>query len=426
MRRREFISTLTDEEAAILLYDWSFWARSEQLPPVGDWFVWLLRSGRGFGKTRTGAEWVRQRAEIDPHIALIGQTKADCRDTMIEVGESAILKISPPWFKPEYQPSKRRLVWPNGCIATVYSGDEPDQLRGPQHASAWVDELAKFKYPQQTWDNLLFGLRIGEKPQICVTTTPRPIPLIKALINDSHAVDIKRSTYDNIDNLSPQYFDRVIKPLEGTRLGRQEINADILDDVLGALWKRSWLESNRVVTMPDMARIVVAVDPPATSDSEQSAEAGIVVVGAGVDGFGYLLEDCSLRGTPEEWGRASVAAYHRHRADRIIGEVNNGGEMVEFVLRTVSPSVPFSAVYASRGKVTRAEPISALYEQGRIRHVGFFADLEDQLCNWIPGDKSPDRLDALVWGFTELDLAGVEAYGAAVIAADRYIDGGSY
>ncbi|HEY4721558.1 MAG TPA: terminase family protein, partial [Anaerolineae bacterium] len=369
-----------------MYYDWSFWARPEQLPPPGDWLVWLLRSGRGFGKTRTGAQWVINRAQIGfRRIALVGQTKADVRDTMVEVGDSSILKLSPPWFYPDYEPSKRRITWPNGAIGIIYSGDEPDQLRGPQHDSAWVDELAKFKYPQETWDNLMLGLRIGPKPQVCVTTTPRPIPLIKALIADRDTVDVKRSTYDNIANLSPVYIRKVIRPLENTRLGRQEINADILDDAPGALWKRDWLERNRVTNFPDLARVVVAIDPAATSDDEESAETGIVVAGLGTDGFGYVLDDVSLRDTPEGWAKAAVAAYHRHRADRIIAETNNGGEMVGHTIRTVEPGVPFSEVYATRGKAIRAEPISALYEQGRIKHVGFFADLEDQLCTWMPG-----------------------------------------
>ena len=410
-----------------MYYDWSFWARPEQLPPPGDWLVWLLRSGRGFGKTRTGAQWVINRAQIGfRRIALVGQTKADVRDTMIEVGDSSILKLSPPWFYPDYEPSKRRITWPNGAIGIIYSGDEPDQLRGPQHDSAWVDELAKFKYPQETWDNLMLGLRIGPKPQVCVTTTPRPIPLIKALIADRDTVDVKRSTYDNIANLSPVYIRKVIRPLENTRLGRQEINADILDDAPGALWKRDWLERNRVTNFPDLARVVVAIDPAATSDDEESAETGIVVAGLGTDGFGYMLDDVSLRDTPEGWAKAAVAAYHRHRADRIIAETNNGGEMVGHTIRTVEPGVPFSEVYATRGKAIRAEPISALYEQGRIKHVGFFADLEDQLCTWMPGEKSPDRLDALVWAFTELDIAGTESYGAAVVAEQTYISSSDY
>jgi len=410
-----------------LYYDWSFWARPEQLPPPGDWLVWLLRSGRGFGKTRTGAQWVINRAQIGfRRIALVGQTKADVRDTMVEVGDSSILKLSPPWFYPDYEPSKRRITWPNGAIGIIYSGDEPDQLRGPQHDSAWVDELAKFKYPQETWDNLMLGLRIGPKPQVCVTTTPRPIPLIKALIADRDTVDVKRSTYDNIANLSPVYIRKVIRPLENTRLGRQEINADILDDAPGALWKRDWLERNRVTNFPDLARVVVAIDPAATSDDEESAETGIVVAGLGTDGFGYVLDDVSLRDTPEGWAKAAVAAYHRHRADRIIAETNNGGEMVGHTIRTVEPGVPFSEVYATRGKAIRAEPISALYEQGRIKHVGFFADLEDQLCTWMPGEKSPDRLDALVWAFTELDIAGTESYGAAVVAEQTYISSSDY
>jgi len=396
------LNELTDEEALSLLYNWEFWARENQISPSGDWFVWLLRSGRGFGKTRAGAEWVIKRVNQGfKKIALVGQTKADVRDTMIELGESSILKISPPWNMPSYESSKRRVTWPNGAVATAFSGDEPDQLRGPGHDTAWVDELAKFKYAEETWSNLMFGLREGPNPRVCVTTTPRPIKIIKELLKNPRTVDVRGSSYDNIENLSFDYQEMVLKKYEGTRLGRQEIEGEILDDNPDALWSRGLLEKNRVVRHPPLVRIAVAIDPEATAN-EESAETGIVAAGLGSDGHGYVLEDASLRASPQKWGNAAATLYYKLSADRIVGEVNNGGDMVEHVIRTVDKKIPFKKVWASRGKLIRAEPVSALYEQGRVHHVGMFAELEDQLCEWVPGAKSPDRLDALVWAITEL------------------------
>jgi len=405
------LNSLTEKEAEALLHDWEFWARPKQLPPDWDWYIWLLLSGRGGGKTRTGAEltikWAKER--YSP-IALVGQTKADVRDTMVEVGESAILNICPPWFRPEYEPSKRRLTFPNGVLAIIYSGDEPDQLRGPQHAKAWVDELSKFKYPQETWNNLMFGLRMGENPQAVVTTTPRPIPIIKALVNDFKTAVTRGHTLENRDNLAPDFLNYILSRYEGTRLGRQELAGEILDDNPEALWQRDRIDELRVKQHPDLIRVVVAIDPQATNNPE-SAETGIIVAGtAVVSGLlhGYILADLTIKGTPDQWATAAVTGYYRAGADRIIGEVNNGGDMVEHTIRTVDRNVAFSEVHASRGKYTRAEPVSALYEQGRIHHVGFFPDLEDQLCEWVPGDKSPDRLDALVWAITELMLGEEE------------------
>lgn len=416
-QRRTALARLSDAEAEALLYDWEFWARPEQVAPPGEWFVWLLRSGRGFGKTRTGAEWVIGRARAGfRRIALVGQSKADVRDTMVEVGDSAILRISPPWFQPIYEPSKRRLTWPNGAMAIIYSGDEPDQLRGPQHDSAWVDELAKFRYPQQTWDNLLFGLRIGRRPQVVVTTTPRPIPLIQALRRKPTTVDVQRPTWDNLANLSPIFLREVIEPYQGTRLGRQEINGEILEDNPRALWSRAVIEQGRVLRAPDLQRVVVGVDPSATSTGDA---AGIVVAGVAKDPVTrhlhlYVLDDLTVQGSPLTWAKAAITAYYRHRADRVVAEVNNGGEMVETTIRAVedaereSGRVAYKAVHASRGKVTRAEPVAAVYEQGRAHHVGMFAMLEDELCQWEPGMPSPNRLDALVWAGTELMLGGGE------------------
>lgn len=403
--KAQILSEFTPEQKAILQYVWKIHARPKQLPPPGNWFCWLIRSGRGFGKTRTGAEQVIQWAKTEPEnpIALIGQTKADVRDTMIEIGASGILRCSPPWFMPRYEPSKRRVVWPNGAIAIIYSGDEPGQLRGPQHGKAWVDELAKFKYPLETWDNLELGLRLGDNPQVVVTTTPRPIPIIRQLILDPDTVDVVGSSYENSSNLSERYVSRIIKRYENTRLGRQEIHGAILDDVPGALWTGAIIEALRVNEFPELIRIVVAIDP-ATSNNDASSETGIVVAGLGANGHGYVLDDVSISDTPAKWAKQAISAYNRHKADRIIAESNQGGDMVEHTIRTEYENAPVSQIRATDSKRTRAEPVSALYEQGKIHHVGMFSDLEDQMTQWVPGEKSPDRMDALVWAFTELML----------------------
>jgi len=413
--RLKTLKSLTEKEAESLIYDWEFWARPKQLPPDWDWYIWMMLSGRGGGKTRPGAELVIKWAkEGYSPIALVGETKADVRDTMVEVGDSSILSISPPWFRPEYEPSKRRVTWPNGVLGIIYSGDEPDQLRGPQHQKAWVDELAKFKYPQEAWDNLMLGLRMGNKPQAVVSTTPRPIKAIKELVKDERTetnpngrVAVTRGhTLENKDNLAPDFLNYILRKYGGTRLGRQELAGEILDDNPNALWKRTQMDELRVTQHPDLARIVVAIDP-AVSTGDESDDTGIIV--AGIAPYmgalhGYILDDLTIKGTPDQWATAAVTGYYRHRADKVVGEVNNGGDMVEHTVRTVDKSIPFKAVHASRGKYIRAEPVSALYEQGRVHHVGFFPELEDQLCEWVPGDTSPDRLDALVWALTELML----------------------
>lgn len=402
-QRQIYTLSLTDEEFQAVNWWYVARARDKQCPPEGEWFCWLLRSGRGFGKTRTGGEWVLDRIDRGSRrIALVGQTVADVRDTMIETEDCSLLNISPPWFMPEYEPSKRRLTWPNGAVATTYSGDKPDQLRGPQHDTAWVDELAKFKYPQDTWDNLEFGLRIGEDARVCITTTPRPVPIIKGLLDDPMVVDIQGSTYENIDNLAPSYRQRILARYDGTYLGRQEIYGELLEDRPGALWDRKTLEENRVQQHPRLTRIVVGVDP-----TGGVAETGIIVAGVGEDKHGYVLDDRSLEGKPNVWGSQAVSAYHRNAADRIVGEVNFGGEMVESTIRTADRNVSYKNVRASKGKTVRAEPVSALYEQGRVHHVGNFADLEDELCTWVQGEgmPSPNRLDALVWALTELMLS---------------------
>ena len=400
--RDKLLNSLTEEEAEDILYDWEVWARPKQLPPPGDWLTWLIRTGRGWGKTRTGSEYVINQARKGAeHIALIAETKADARDTMVELGPASILKISRPSFMPKYEPSKRRVTWPNGCVGTIYSGDEPDQVRGPSHDIAWIDELAKFKYPQQVWDNLQFGLRNREDIRILITTTPRPIPILKELKDDPDTVDVPGSTYENKDNLPQRYFDYIIKKYEGTRLGRQEIHGHILEDNPDALWTRKIIENNRRNKAPNLIRVAIAVDPQATNNI-MSSETGIIGGGLSEDRHVWILEDATIKGSPDKWGNAAVTAYHKLEADRIVGEVNNGGDMVEYVIRSIEANIAYKSVRASRGKYIRAEPVSALYEQNKIHHVGNFPDLEDQLCEWVPGDKSPDRLDALVWLIYEL------------------------
>ena len=411
--RKAELSKLTPEAMAALKWHWPFWARPNQLAPEGDWITWLLLAGRGFGKTRCGAEWVRQKAQEFPgcRIALVGETAADCRKVMVD-GESGILAISPPDFMPTYYPTNRQLVWPNGSIAETYNATEPDQLRGPQHHFAWCDEIAKWKYMQATWDQVQMGLRLGEKPQQVITTTPRPLELIKKILNDKDTVVTKGRTYDNAGNLAAPFLKKITEEYEGTRLGRQELEAEILDDIPGALWSRSGIDMNRSSEPPlDMERVIVAVDP-ATSNEEGSDETGIVVVGLArnAEGYaeGYVLEDGSMKGSPEEWARRAVHLYRKWEADKIVAEKNQGGDMVASVIKAVDRSLAPKLVHASRGKYIRAEPISSLYEQNRVHHVGRLDKLEDQMCTFSVdnirgnGMGSPDRVDALVWGLTEL------------------------
>ncbi len=407
--RNNLIAALSPDEARALLYDWPFWARPSQLPPAGDWRVWLLIAGRGFGKTRTGAELVRARvnARTAARVALVGPTAADARNVMVE-GESGILAISPPWDRPRYEPSKRRLTWPNGAIATLYSADEPERLRGPQHDAAWCDELASWRYPE-AWDMLMFGLRLGADPRVVVTTTPRPTRLLRELAADRTVTITRGTTYENRANLAADFIEQIVRKYEGTRLGRQEIEAEILDDMPGGLWSRGMIEAARARTAPDLVRVVIAIDPAATS-GEEADETGIIVAGRDGQAHGWVLADLSGRYKPTEWAKTAIAAYRAHRADRVVAEVNNGGEMVEATLRVLEPNLAFAAVHASRGKVTRAEPVAALYEQGRVHHLGAFPQLEDQMCNLGGGPRaesrragySPDRADALVWALTDL------------------------
>jgi len=405
---------LDEEQRRELAWHWRLWARDEQLPPPGDWRVWLVMAGRGFGKTRAGAEWVRAVAAADPEarIALVGATLAEARSVMVE-GESSLLTICPPGFGPQFEPSLRRLVWPNGAQATLYSAQEPEALRGPQHSHAWCDEIAKWdnagNRAERSWDNLMFGLRLGERPRALATTTPRPVPLLRRLLEEEGVTVTRGRTEDNREHLPARFLGDVRRLYGGTLLERQELNGELVADLPGALWSRELLECCRAeVPASALSRVVVAVDPPAGADGDAC---GIVVAALGADGIGRVLADCSAeKASPERWARAVSRAARAWEADRVVAEANQGGAMVESVLRAADCALPVRLVHASRGKAARAEPVAALYEAGRVRHAGMFPKLEDQLCGLMAGGtyegpgRSPDRADALVWALTELML----------------------
>ena len=397
------VKDVTGRAASEALHLWPLWARDSQIAPPGDWSVWLLMAGRGFGKTRTGAEWVRARVEsgMSKRVALVARTPADVRDVMIE-GDSGLLRVCPPWNRPRYEPTKRRLTWPNGAFALAFSSHEPDQLRGPQFDAAWCDELASWEYPRETWDNLAFGLRLGTRPQCVVTTTPRPMELLRELMERDDVHVTRGSTYENRNFLASSFISQIERRYQGTDTGRQEIFAELLDEAEGALWRRDWI--THAETAPDLNRIVVAIDP-AMSSRPSSDETGVIVAGTDGDLRGYVLEDGSGRMSPDEWARHAIGLFDRYRASRIIGERNNGGDLVGAVLKTASGGrrLPIRLVTASVGKYARAEPVAALYQQRRVLHVGSFPKLEDQLCTWEPGSQtSPDRMDALVWALSDL------------------------
>lgn len=421
----DLLKHLTLAEAEQMYYDWSFWARPNQLQPEGlgkdGKDIWLIQAGRGYGKNRAGSGWVIDKVRNCGygHVSLVGAAADEVREYMIE-GESGILTCSPPWFKPEYVPSKKLLIWPNGAKAHIFYGTEPEKSRGSQSDIIWGDELCKWKYPEDTYSNIMFGHRLGRMPLCLFTTTPKPIPLIRKLSKDPRCIITRGTTYENMDNLAQTFITQVIREYEGTRLGRQELNGEILDDNPNALFKRVWIDRDRITPdkMPALQRVVIPIDPAVTGN-EESDETGIVPAGVGqcpkIDNVMnadlphyYVLDDATMRGSPLEWGSRAVDRYRFWRADRIVAEVNNGGELVENNIRNIDRNVPYSPVWASRGKVIRAEPISTLYEQGRVHHVGFFPALEDELCEWIPGMKSPNRLDAMVWGITALmDKTGI-------------------
>lgn len=423
------VQLLSDAEVLTLSHDWSLEAREAQIPPAGMWRVWVYLGGRGVGKTRTGGEFIRSRVKAGcKRIGLIAPTAADARDVMVE-GVGGLMSVC--WGgdrdnegellgRPVYEPSKRRVTWRNRAIATLYSAEEPDRLRGPQHDTIWADELAAWFDPQGCWDMAMFGLRMGQDPRAMVTTTPRPIPLLRELVNDkANTVVSRETTYANRANLAPGFFDQIIKKYEGTRLGRQELNAEILEESDQALWNRDMIEQARLkYNLPPMRRVVVGVDPAITHKAESNLT-GIVACGLGIDGLGYVLADSSGRFSPDGWARKAVELYHKHRADRIVAEGNQGGEMVRHTINSVMPNCPVQIVHASRGKQARAEPVAALYEQNKVRHAYPFPELEQQMLTWEPlGDEpSPDRIDALVWALTSLmvvvqEQASVATYGS--------------
>lgn len=413
--RRARLDEFDEPEREELATHWQLWARAEQLAPAGDWALWLVMAGRGFGKTRAGAEWVRAVAESDPaaRIALVGASLVETRAVMVE-GESGVLAVSPLRRGPVFEPSLRRLTWPNGAQGFLYSAGEPEALRGPQHSHAWCDEIGKWDNAAdralRAWDNLRFGLRLGDRPRVLATTTPRAVALVQRLLDepDEDRVLTRGRTEDNADNLSPRFVRDVRRAYGGTLLGRQELDGELIADVEGALWRRTLLEDCRAAAAPDLVRVVVGVDPPASAGGDAC---GIVVAGLAADGTGHILADASVkRASPERWAKAVARAAGVWGADRVVAEANQGGAMVGSVLRAAEQALPLRLVHASRGKAARAEPVAALYEAGRVRHCGTFPALEDELCGLVAGGayqgpgRSPDRADALVWALTELML----------------------
>jgi phage terminase large subunit-like protein len=414
----KLLKELGPKKAAELQHDWGFWARPEQLEPDGDWNIWVALAGRGWGKTRAGAEWVRHRIRSgDKIVHCVAPTKGDVRRVMVE-GDSGLLNVCWEGDKtyrgkhigfPVWSPTNNSLTWENGAKAVFFSAEDPERLRGPQAYSAWCDELCAWRNAQDTWDMMMFGLRLGRHPKVFVTTTPKTTKLIRNILNDDKTTVSKGSTYDNAANLADTFLDAVRKTYEGTRLGRQELYAEILDEASGALWNRTLLAKCEVEKdeVPQLSRIVVAIDPAVTSNAE-SDMTGVIVAGIDINGTAYVLEDHTGRYTPQQWASKAVELYRDHMADRIVAERNQGGDMVRHTLHTEDETVPVKLVHASRGKMARAEPVSALYEQGKVKHVRGLNDLEDQMVQWEPLGSigSPDRLDALVWAITDLSLNG--------------------
>lgn len=402
-RLRRWVEGMSPAEQAAQLFEWSFWRRPAQTPPEGRWRVWMVRAGRGFGKTRTGAEETRIRVKAGQarSVCLAGPTVGDVRDVMVE-GPSGILATAPPGERPDYEPSKRKLTWPNGAIGHTFSAEDPDRLRGPEHDWAWADEPASWHRPE-AWDNLLLGLRVGKDPRACVTMTPKPIPWIRALANNKRTRQTGGATYENAANLAGPFLEDILDRYEGTRLGRQELHAQFLDDVEGALWTMASLDLVRVTrwtpTVGDN-QVVIGVDPPGST-----AECGIVAVGGNRRktraSTAWVLEDASMAGPPEVWGAQVVATWRKWGARKVLVEDNQGGDMCRAVIHNVDPDCPVERIHASENKLARAEPVSVLYLErpgrpARVHHVGFHALLESQMVTWVPGEKSPDRMDALV------------------------------
>jgi phage terminase large subunit-like protein len=405
-------------QRTMLLYHWRLHARAEQLTPAGSWRLWLIMAGRGFGKSRAGAEWVRQVASTDPtaRIALVGANLPEVRSMMVE-GDNGLLACCPPhWPMPQFEPSLRRISFPNGAQAYLYSAGEPDSLRGPQHSHAWCDEIGKWDNSAEraimAWDNLQLGLRLGVNPQVVATTTPRAVPLVRRLVNQAGkagGVLTRGRTQDNARNLPASYLLNIIEQYGGTTLGRQEMDGELLAEVEGALWSRALIDRQRIaVAAEPIVRVVVAVDPPASARGDAC---GIVVAGVTESKRGLVLADASVpQPSPERWARAVAEAVAHWKADRVVAEANQGGDMVASVLRAADFHMPVQLVHASRSKAARAEPVAALYEANKVHHVGHFPQLEDQLCGILAGGtyegpgRSPDRADALVWAMHELLL----------------------
>ena len=414
----DILKQLGPAQAEELRYNWEFWARPEQLEPTGDWNAWLALAGRGWGKTRAGAEWVRHRIKKgDKIVHCVAPTKGDVRRVMVE-GDSGLLNVCWKGDKtyrgkhigfPIWSPTNNTLTWENGSKAVFFSAEDPERLRGPQAYSAWTDELCAWRNAQETWDMMMFGLRLGRKPQVFITTTPKTTKLLRNIISDPKTHISKGSTFDNAANLADTFLDAVKKTYEGTRLGRQELYAEILDEASGALWNRELLFKCEIDRdeVPPLSRIVVSVDPAVTNKTD-SDMTGIIVAGIDQEGTAYVLEDHTDHYSPKEWASKAIELYHEHMADRIVAERNQGGDMVRHTLQTEDENVPIKLVHASRGKMARAEPVSALYEQGKVKHVKGLNDLEDQMVQWEPLGSigSPDRLDAMVWALTDLSLNG--------------------
>lgn len=424
-QRAEVLAAYDDDQLRALTYDWDVWARPDQLPPAEDWSVWaIVGAGRGAGKTRTGAEWVRRKVRAGPRMGdgvFVGATPADVRDLMVE-GPSGILNVAAPGERPSYEPSKRVLTWPNGVKAHCRSGADPESIRGLNLGWAWLDELAKWRFVNDAWTNLRFALRVGE-PQTVITTTPKPLPLLRDILAGKiprTVVAPRVSTYRNLANLAPSFIEEMQATHEGTRLGRQELHGELLEDVEGALWTHAMIDADRwsgqwrqtdaglfAPALPDFRRVLVGVDPPGSVHTE----CGIIAVGIAGDGRGYVLADYSLKGSPGDWGKAVVRCAHDNDADVVVGERNYGGDMVRHIIATIPAddvypaggTFPYQDANATRGKKVRAEPIVSLYQQHRVVHVGTLAVLEDEMCTWVPDEPgpSPNRVDAVVWALTK-------------------------